>query len=287
MAQALDEMVEELTCSICLSLFSTPVTIPCGHNFCSQCLELCWKDSSYTCPQCRFPFTSKPELKKNTLLSNLVGMTQAAQLEVGTIDQGQPEVKSDEEPEEEEEEEERVREDTVLCDSCMKNPAAKTCLTCMASFCQDHLLPHLESPAFSDHQLSEPLGDLQQRKCPDHNKLMDHYCWEHGRCICCYCALNHKKCQTYTLEEGKKKKELFYTDLLRTLNQKMEKTNNIAEDVNYEHRKVTVSRPLEDVRSTRDPLCVLPSDVFPRSGFTPDMLLGPLPGLSSKVTPSM
>ncbi|XP_077316805.1 E3 ubiquitin/ISG15 ligase TRIM25 isoform X4 [Lithobates pipiens] len=236
MAQSLDEMVEELTCSICLSLFSTPVTIPCGHNFCSQCLELCWKENSYTCPQCRYPFPSKPELKKNTLLSNLVSMAQAAQGEVGTADQEQQEVKSDEEPEEEEEE--RVREETVLCDSCMKNPAAKTCLTCMASFCQDHLLPHLESPAFSDHQLSQPLRDLQQRKCPEHNKLMDHYCWEHSRCICCFCVLNHKKCQTYTLEEGKKKKELFYTELLRSLNQKMEKVTNTSEDVNYEQRKV-------------------------------------------------
>lgn len=236
MAQSLDEMVEELTCSICLSLFSTPVTIPCGHNFCSQCLELCWKESSYTCPQCRYPFPSKPELKKNTLLSNLVSMAQAAQGEVDTIDQELQEMKMDEEPEEEEEEE-RVREEGVLCDSCMKNPAAKTCLTCMASFCQNHLLPHLESPAFSDHQLSQPLGDLQQRKCPEHNKLMDHYCWDHSKCICCFCALNHKKCQIYTLEEGKKKKELFYTELLRSLNQKMEKANNTSEDVNYEQRK--------------------------------------------------
>ncbi|KFO78423.1 E3 ubiquitin/ISG15 ligase TRIM25, partial [Cuculus canorus] len=33
---------EELTCSICLCLFSSPVTVPCGHNFCSSCLELSW-----------------------------------------------------------------------------------------------------------------------------------------------------------------------------------------------------------------------------------------------------
>ncbi|XP_018430109.1 PREDICTED: E3 ubiquitin/ISG15 ligase TRIM25-like [Nanorana parkeri] len=238
MAQSLEEMIEELTCSICLSLFSTPVTIPCGHNFCSQCLELSWKES-YTCPQCRFSFSTKPELRKNTLLSNLVSMAQAAQGDEVTGDQEQQEEKSNEEPEEEEEE--LVREQTVMCDSCRKNPASRTCLTCMASFCQDHLLPHLENPTFSDHQLSLPLGDLQQRKCMEHNKLMDHYCWDHGKCICCYCALNHKPCQTYTLEEGKKKKELLYINLLRSLDQKIERAGNTAEDVCYEQRKATES----------------------------------------------
>ncbi|XP_072270120.1 E3 ubiquitin/ISG15 ligase TRIM25-like [Pyxicephalus adspersus] len=236
MAKSLEEMVEELTCSICLSLFSTPVTIPCGHNFCSQCLELTWKDS-YTCPQCRCSFPSKPELRKNTLLSNLVNLAQNAQGEEGTIDQEEQEGITDEEPEEVEEE--RVREEMVLCDSCRKNPASKTCLTCMASFCQDHLLPHLESPAFSDHQLCQPLGDLKQRKCMDHNKLMDHYCWDHSKIMCCYCALNHKPCKTYTLQDGKKNKELQYTKLLQSLNQKIDKAINIAEEIQMEQRKIT------------------------------------------------
>ncbi|KAK5900031.1 hypothetical protein CesoFtcFv8_009445 [Champsocephalus esox] len=54
---------EELSCSICLCPFDCPVTIPCGHNFCQDCIVASWKDS-YSCPQCRTHFPTKPELKR-------------------------------------------------------------------------------------------------------------------------------------------------------------------------------------------------------------------------------
>ncbi len=62
---------DELTCSICLCLFENPVSLICGHSFCANCLEATWKDriSSLSCPHCRMAFPSKPELKKNTVLS--------------------------------------------------------------------------------------------------------------------------------------------------------------------------------------------------------------------------
>ncbi|XP_063816919.1 E3 ubiquitin/ISG15 ligase TRIM25-like isoform X2 [Pseudophryne corroboree] len=229
MAQTLEDMAEELTCSICLGLFSVPVTIPCGHNFCYNCLDLTWKDaivSVYSCPQCRCSFLDKPELRKNTLLSNLVSQVALAR------------DKEEKEAELEEESEQQERPAPVMCDSCRKTAASKTCLTCMASFCQEHLLPHLESPAFLDHTLSQPLGDLRERKCGEHNKLIDHYCQSHSKCICCYCVLSHKQCQTYTLQEGKKQKEMHYVNLLRSLNQKLEKATSTIEEVRCEQRKV-------------------------------------------------
>ncbi|KAL7404978.1 hypothetical protein ABVT39_021930 [Epinephelus coioides] len=68
---SLMSLEDELTCSICLSTFDCPVTIPCGHNFCQDCLLATWKDS-YSCPQCLTIFSTKPELKKNTVLSTVV-----------------------------------------------------------------------------------------------------------------------------------------------------------------------------------------------------------------------
>ncbi|XP_069604802.1 E3 ubiquitin/ISG15 ligase TRIM25-like [Ranitomeya imitator] len=234
MATALDEMAEELTCSICLSLFTSPVTLPCAHNFCHQCLDLTWKGaegSSYSCPQCRDVFSSKPELKKNTVLTNLVSQLRTVQME-------DPDNLPEEEEEELEHEPETPDKGTVLCDSCRKMAASKTCLTCMASFCQEHLMPHLQSPAFLDHLLSQPLGDLKDRKCVEHNKLMDHFCWDHGQCVCCYCALSHKACKTYPLQEAKQQKELHYMNVLKSMNQKIEKATRTAEEVQNEQRQL-------------------------------------------------
>uniref|UniRef100_A0A8C0ZG66 Tripartite motif containing 25 n=1 Tax=Cyanistes caeruleus TaxID=156563 RepID=A0A8C0ZG66_CYACU len=94
-------------------------------------------------------------------------------------------------------------EPPVSCDSCQEAPAVQTCLTCTASFCAEHLRPHRDSPAFRDHQLCPPLRDLQQRKCPQHNRLFEFFCSQHGVCICSLCLLGHKTCPTSPLEQAK------------------------------------------------------------------------------------
>ncbi|XP_008067085.1 tripartite motif-containing protein 77 [Carlito syrichta] len=45
----------ELTCSICTDYFTDPVTISCGHRFCSPCLCLLWEDAQAPacCPACK------------------------------------------------------------------------------------------------------------------------------------------------------------------------------------------------------------------------------------------
>lgn len=44
--------VEELSCSVCMCLFQTPVTIECGHTFCRSCI-LNSVRSKNSCPMCR------------------------------------------------------------------------------------------------------------------------------------------------------------------------------------------------------------------------------------------
>ncbi|KAF4089028.1 hypothetical protein AMELA_G00061960 [Ameiurus melas] len=38
---------EQLQCSICLDVFTDPVTTPCGHNFCKSCLTQCCEKSQH------------------------------------------------------------------------------------------------------------------------------------------------------------------------------------------------------------------------------------------------
>ncbi|XP_062293858.1 E3 ubiquitin/ISG15 ligase TRIM25-like [Scomber scombrus] len=228
---SLMSLEDELTCSICLSTFDSPVTIPCGHNFCQDCLIASWEDTYYSCPQCRTHFDIKPELKKNTVLSTVVETFRASssQSEVGLSEEEEEE----EEDEDEEEGEDSPEEDEVLrCDTCMEAEASKTCLTCMASFCEEHLRPHLENPKLSLHQLSEPLHDLMERICKDHHKMMEFYCTQHDRLICSVCLQVHKDCNYISPEEQRNLKESDLRNKLSLLDGKIEKTDKTIFQIN-------------------------------------------------------
>ncbi|XP_078008346.1 LOW QUALITY PROTEIN: tripartite motif-containing protein 64B-like [Phascolarctos cinereus] len=53
--EMLQELQREITCSICRSYFSEPVTIGCGHSFCRACLSWSWRIGApaLSCPECR------------------------------------------------------------------------------------------------------------------------------------------------------------------------------------------------------------------------------------------
>ncbi|XP_013034656.3 E3 ubiquitin-protein ligase TRIM65 [Anser cygnoides] len=74
-------LAEKLVCSICLELFTVPVTLPCGHNFCERCIgdhkskqeqAAAGAKRGYPCPECRWSCEPQLELKKNVTLGSLV-----------------------------------------------------------------------------------------------------------------------------------------------------------------------------------------------------------------------
>uniref|UniRef100_A0A673GSW6 E3 ubiquitin-protein ligase TRIM39-like n=1 Tax=Sinocyclocheilus rhinocerous TaxID=307959 RepID=A0A673GSW6_9TELE len=129
MASSSGPLNEELQCSICLDVFTDPVTTPCGHNFCKTCLNKCWTIThTCFCPLCKETFSRRPAIKINTTLREVV--------------QHFKEKLNQEESE-------------VLCDFCdeRKQKAVKSCLTCQSSYCETHLEPHHRVPRLKKHTL--------------------------------------------------------------------------------------------------------------------------------------
>ncbi|SCO67332.1 RING zinc finger protein, putative [Plasmodium vivax] len=64
-----EQIPSELECAICMKLLIIPVTIPCGHNFCRDCLEKA-KEYKNACPLCRSNMGDKKNI--NILLADLI-----------------------------------------------------------------------------------------------------------------------------------------------------------------------------------------------------------------------
>ncbi|XP_064135725.1 E3 ubiquitin-protein ligase TRIM11-like isoform X1 [Loxodonta africana] len=55
------DLQDEATCPICLDLFSEPVSLGCGHNFCRACVDRSRGvgDAPFLCPECRKPCATR------------------------------------------------------------------------------------------------------------------------------------------------------------------------------------------------------------------------------------
>ncbi|XP_030201251.1 E3 ubiquitin-protein ligase TRIM39 [Gadus morhua] len=166
---------EDFSCSICLDVFSSPVTTPCGHNFCRTCVTKFWDEQvKYKCPVCNKIFDTKPDPQVNTLLSEL-----AAQFRTTVRVKEQPCVEPAEVP----------------CDFCTgtQQKAVKSCLECLISYCQTHLEPHQRVAVLKKHRLVEPMDRLEDRMCKKHNRLLELFCQTEEVCVCQFCTeTDHK-----------------------------------------------------------------------------------------------
>ncbi|XP_051238881.1 E3 ubiquitin-protein ligase TRIM21-like [Dicentrarchus labrax] len=85
---------DQFLCSICLDVFTDPVTIPCGHNFCKTCITEHWNiNVQCQCPNCKEVFNTRPELKVNTFISEMAAQfRQSAQQKGNKAELGKTEV---------------------------------------------------------------------------------------------------------------------------------------------------------------------------------------------------
>ncbi|XP_033941505.1 E3 ubiquitin-protein ligase TRIM21-like [Pseudochaenichthys georgianus] len=194
---------DQFLCSICLDVFTDPVTIPCGHNFCKACISEYWdRNVPSQCPNCKRVFNTKPELQVNTFISEMAAQfRQSAQQKASSSSSEQHVVKPGEVP----------------CDVCTgtRLKALKSCLVCLESYCETHLEPHLTRAGLKKHQLIDPEENLECRMCVKHDKLLELFCKTDQVCVCMLCTVSeHKTHDVVPLKEGYegKKAELGKTE---------------------------------------------------------------------------
>uniref|UniRef100_A0A803JV62 Uncharacterized protein n=1 Tax=Xenopus tropicalis TaxID=8364 RepID=A0A803JV62_XENTR len=220
------DLRDELSCSICLSIYTDPVSLPCGHNFCRGCIGRTWDTQEETflenpsCPECRERFKRRTELATDWKLRDMV---------------------------------ERFRpgETGIFCSYCLLSPvpAAKSCLLCEASLCDTHLRGHCQS---AEHVLTEPTASFMGRKCSVHNEPLKYHCCEDSACICASCCLagEHRGHRVELLSEASEKKKEKLRKVLEKLSPEREETERGAQRLQERRREVAEAAAGETERVT-------------------------------------
>lgn len=179
----------------------------------------CLGDKNKECSQCSAQSPDKAEPAGEPKLNG----TESIKEEPGTDSKAaeetkiQEDLKESEDPKKPEEEpkedakEEPLGPDDMVCDSCIENPrrALKSCLTCLVSYCEAHLRPHLENPKFQNHRLVEPLQDIERRTCESHKWPLELFCRADTCCICQDCVEeDHRGHTVVTVVEARRQIEV-------------------------------------------------------------------------------
>uniref|UniRef100_F7E7D8 E3 ubiquitin-protein ligase TRIM39-like n=1 Tax=Xenopus tropicalis TaxID=8364 RepID=F7E7D8_XENTR len=196
------DLRDKLTCSLCREIYTDPVTLPCGHNYCRGCIvgtggEQGERREEPSCPECRQTFTHRPELKKNVTLSKICEgfrSTPPGQGGAGNI-----------------------------CPTCDSPVAAGTsCQNCDPSQWGINL-PVGSGPA--EPAPTDPTNSPRNRTCSAHSQMeLEYYCPQDGACVCVACWLvgEHLGHRVEPLSEASENKKEKLREVLEKLSPERE-----------------------------------------------------------------
>ena len=188
-SMALKKLEEQLTCAICLDLYTNPKTLPCHHSFCQQCLEglpLDPEGGNYfiTCPTCRH----RTQLPQPTgaadfpVAFHINNLQEVRNLMIKVSGHQQ-----------------------VTCDNCTTTNAKGYCKECAKFLCQkcidvdhlgDHKMASIDEVVTSASKL---LPVKQEIKCSEHNKSLEIFCGTCEELICHDCIVRIHRDHDYDL----------------------------------------------------------------------------------------
>ena len=170
----INQLEENLQCTVCLEVLTDPRTLPCCHSFCKDCLEgvvqTC-RDKAprdrpireFPCPNCRATFILDPDkhvadMPRNHFICNMVKVAAVLDRGIG-----------------------------VPCShNCSQSYSVARCVTCEKFLCRECLTAHNNYRANNGHSV---LTMVELSKPENRKKINDKmYCNEHsGKKLKVYC----------------------------------------------------------------------------------------------------
>ena len=229
----LNNLHEEVSCSVCMTTFTDPKQLPCLHSFCLHCLQgiqrTSGRDDIIVCPECRkesrVPSGNLNNLPTNFRINSLLDVL--AIKECNTT--------------------------AVNCGNCeKKNSQSSYCFQCCAFWCDQCITAHNIIRANKEHRVlalkdfqDQDIEDVLKRPAfcptPGHEKKeLEIFCKSCEVTICNACALtDHEGHAKMLLEKAANERKLQVKSVIESHKEKaQQKRNRIAKlDENCIHIK--------------------------------------------------
>ena len=187
-SSALEKIEQQLTCAVCLDIYTEPKTLPCLHSFCQQCLERLPVNPQgnkrfIACPTCRTSVQLHEPDEESTAAEFPVAFQLNNLKEVYSL------MKKATEPQQ------------VKCDACTVANANGYCKDCCKFLCMSCFDVHKAFDVMSNHKLSNlvevatsasqliPAKQEKAMNCPKHDDPLRIFCETCQELICRDCTV--------------------------------------------------------------------------------------------------
>ena len=238
----LDNLHEEVSCSVCMCPFTEPKQLPCLHSFCLKCLNGIHRTSPrrdvISCPECRkeirIPASGNPsEFPTNFRINSLLDVLAIKECNTTGVKCGN-------------------------CDKTSNN--CFYCFQCCAFWCENFITGHNIIRANKEHRVLA-IKDFQDQDIEDvlkrpafcqikrhEDKALEFFCKNCKVAICNSCVVTlHDGHAKVLLEDGANEHRLRMESLIKSLDEKAEeKRNEISE---LDQSSIDVQVEVADVKS--------------------------------------